>query len=376
MPSPYVYFDSAATAAPCDAAKDAVLRAFSDYGNPSSEHAAGMAARAMVENSRRVIASAIGCSPEELFFTSSGTEASSAVIWGLAKSRARAGKVILTTDSEHPSVREPLAALERDGFRIIRLSTRDGKLREAEVEEAARLPLAFATIMQANNETGAVYDLPMVRRILSRNGCDAPIHCDAVQSFLKLPNNRLPSFCDAATVSAHKVGGIKGAGALYIRKGLRVPPLILGGGQESGFRSGTEAVPAIAAFGAAVDAKARQADRLSRMEEIHSFLREAAAELGFPVHVPESRLPNILHLSVPGVKSSWTVNALSAKGICVSAGSACSSRKKDNPVLSAYGLTREEAETSIRISFTEETTKEECLILLDALREAALLKRS
>ncbi|MBP5231600.1 MAG: cysteine desulfurase [Clostridia bacterium] len=375
MPLPYVYFDSAATSAPCPEALDMLTRAASEYGNPSAEHCAGRAARALVEESREAVASAVGCSPEELFFTSSGTEASNTALFGLAKSRKRFGNVILTTDSEHPSVREPLKRLEEEGFRVLRLTTKNGRLDENEVREAARLPIAFVTIMQANNETGAVYDLRMVRRVLSDAGNGAPVHCDAVQSFLKIPNNRLPSFCDAATVSAHKIGGVKGAAALYVRKGIRIPALLLGGGQESALRSGTEAVPAIAAFGAAVRAKVLDPERLAVMEQTRAFLADALSNIGMKLHEPECRLPNLIHLSVPGVKSSWALNALSAKGICVSAGSACSSKKKDNPVLAAYGLPKEEAETSLRISFTENTTKDECLLLVGALREAAKLKR-
>ncbi len=376
LPSAYIYFDSAATTAPCREAVEALSCALQAYGNPSSGHCAGLEANRLLTESRETVSAAVGCSPDELLFFASGTEASNTALFGLAKTRKRFGNVILTTDSEHPSVREPLAALEKDGFRIVRLSTENGKLREGEIREACRLPLAFVSVMQANNETGAVYDLPLIKRVMASEGCSAPVHCDAVQSFLKIRNNRLPSFCDLATVSAHKVGGIKGAGALYVRKGIRLPPLLLGGGQENGLRSGTEAVPAIAAFAAAVRAKSNDPERIARMEEIHRNLSDALADRNIPYHLPESRLPNILHISIPGVPSSWTLNALSAKGICVSAGSACSSKnKKDNPVLAAYGLSKAEAESSIRLSFTENTTEEECRLLLDALSEAAKLKR-
>lgn len=373
----YLYFDSAATTAPCAEAEEALLSALRRYGNPSSGHCAGLDAKRLLEDSREAVASAVGCSPDEIRFFSSGTEASNTALFGLAKSRKRFGNVILTTDSEHPSVREPLNLLEQDGFRVLRLSTRNGMLDEREIREACKLPVAFVSVMQANNETGAVYDLPLIRRILQEEGCRAPVHCDAVQSFLKIRNNRLPAFCDVATLSAHKIGGMKGAAALYIRKEIRIPALLLGGGQESGLRSGTEAVPAIAAFGAAVRAKLRDGGRIAAMEVIHDRLADRLTKAGIRCHLPESRLPNILHISVPGVPSSWTLNALSAKRICVSAGSACSSRNiKDNPVLAAYGLTKEEAESSIRLSFTENTTEEECRLLCEALTEAAKLKRS
>lgn len=371
MPSSYIYFDSAATARPRPEALAALSEAVTAFGNPSSEHCAGRDAHALLERSREEIAGAVGCSPEEILFTSSGTESSNQAIRGLAKIRGRISRRILTTDSEHPSIREPLRELEKEGFEIIRLSTRNGVLDEQEVKNACASPLAFVTVMQANNETGAVYDLSMIRRILSMAGSDAPIHCDAVQSFLKIRNNRLPAFCDLATVSGHKIGGVKGAAALYLRKGIRIPALLAGGGQENNLRSGTENVPAIAAFGAAARACRKDAKRIEKMEATHAFLEERMRELGLPCHIPENHLPNILHICVPGVRSSWSLNALSAKGICVSAGSACSSKKKDNPVLTAYGLSKEEAETSLRISYTEETTKEDCLLLCEALKEAA-----
>ena len=371
----YLYFDAAATEMPCDEAKEAVLAAMEEYGNPSSGHCAGFASRELVEKARETVASAVGCAPEELYFTGSGTEASNIAIRGLAKLRGRISKTVLTTDSEHPSVREPLKALESEGFQILRLSTRNGVIPDEEIDEACRQPLAFVTVMQANNETGAVYDLMKIRRALADNGNDAPVHCDAVQSFLKIRRNRLPSFCDLATVSGHKVGGLKGTGALYVRKNIRIPALILGGGQEQGMRSGTENVPGIASFGAAVRAKASDPGRFERMERFHDELAEAVRAMGYVCHVPEAHLPNILHIQIPGVRSSWAVNALSAMRICVSAGSACSTKKKDNPVLTAYGLTREESETSLRISFTETADDADLHTLVEALKKIGEMKR-
>lgn len=377
---PYLYFDSAATAPPCAEALRAVSNAYEAYGNPSSLHVAGIQARRLLEEGRENLARVFRCDPSELLFTSSGTESNNQALFGLAKLRGKRARTILATDSEHPSVEQPLQALEAQGFSVIRLSTAGGVpdydgLKEALVRSA---PVAFVTIMQANNETGAWYDLPRVRRILDECGSDALLHCDAVQGFLKTDGDRLSACCDLVTLSAHKIGGVKGAGALYIGKRAHaLPAFLLGGGQEKGLRSGTENVAAIAAFGAAAVAANANKTRLPYLESLREEVLRQLQGSGLLFHLPERHLPNILHLSIPGVPSSWALNFLSERGICVSAGSACSARekKKGNRVLKAYGLPDQEIETSIRLSFSEHNTMEECRILCDALQDCAKLKR-
>lgn len=376
---PYLYFDSAATAPPCAEALSAVTTAYEAYGNPSSLHAAGLQARRLVEDGRAGLARAFRCDPGELFFTSSGTESNNQALFGLAKLRGKRARTVISTNSEHPSVENPLRALEEQGFTVIRLSTAGGVLDYDGLKEAlVQAPVAFVTVMQANNETGAVYDLPRVKRILEETGSDALLHCDAVQGFLKAEGDRLSACCDLVTLSAHKIGGVKGAGALYIGKRAHaLPPLLLGGGQENGMRSGTENVAAIAAFGAAAAAAIGRKDRLPYVASLREEVLRRLQDSGLLFHLPERHLPNILHLSIPGVPSSWALNFLSGRGICVSAGSACSARekKKGNPVLKAYGLPDKEIETSLRISFSEQNTMEECAVLCDALRDCAKLKR-
>ena len=374
----YLYFDSAATAMPKEYAKEAALRAISEYGNPSSRHGAGVAAKRLVEDAREQVAKALRCQGKEITFVSSGTEANNQAIFGLAKARQKRSNRILTTDSEHPSVEEPLKALEAQGFRVIRISTRGGVLDEEQLKKELESPVAFVTMMGANNETGAVYDLPRVRRLMTAAGCDAPFHADCVQAFLKTENQKYASVCDLVTISAHKIGGLKGAGALYVSSKIRnLPPYLLGGGQENGMRSGTENVPAIAAFGAAAEACIKDNTRQEKLSALRQQVIEGLEGSGIILHIPPVSLPGILHISIPGVLSSWALNALSAKGICVSAGSACSAgeKKKGNRVLSAYGLPEKEIETSLRLSFDTYNTKEECALLCDALRECAKLKR-
>ena len=373
--SEYLYFDSAATTKPCKQALDAVARAYEEYGNPSSLHGAGLAAKAMLDEARRQVARAIRCTPEELIFTGSGTEATNQALFGLASLRGKRSKKIITTDSEHPSVEECMKALEERGFRVVRLSTKGGVLDVAQLKEELAEPVAFLSIMQANNETGAVYDVSAVRRAMTAARCDAPLHCDNVQGFLKLPGSRLASECDLMTVSAHKIGGVKGVGALYVKKGIHLPPYLLGGGQEGGLRSGTENVAAIAAFGAAAEAACADRERVSYIRSLRDETEAILTEMGIPCHVPPVHLPNILHIHLPGVPGSWALNSLAAKNICVSQGSACSARKKGSRVLTAYGLNEDEILSSLRISFCENNTKEECAALCEALQEAAHLQK-
>ena len=373
-----LYFDAAATAPPVEEALEAAGQAYTAYGNPSSLHGEGLSAKHLVDKAREQVASALRCKPERITFVSCGTEANNQAIFGLAKIRGKRAKKIITTDSEHPSVEEPMKALEKEGFTVVRLSTKGGVLDPDQLKAELREPVAFLSIMRANNETGAVYDLAGVRKVMTLCGTDAPLHCDGVQGFLKIENDRLASFCDLVTLSAHKIGGLKGAGALYISEKIRnLPPYLLGGGQENGLRSGTENVPAIAAFGAAAEKAAKDKERLSYLASLREKVVGELEDSGIRLHIPPVHLPNILHISIPGVLSSWALNALSAKGICVSAGSACSARekKKGNRVLSAYGLPTEEIETSLRISFDISNTEEDCALLCEALRDCAKLKR-
>lgn len=375
MPN-YIYFDSAATAPPLEEAVAAATKAYTEYGNPSSLHGAGLAAKHLIDESRTRVARAFHCEEKQLTFVSSGTEANNQVLFGLAKTRRKRAAKIISTDSEHPSVEEPLKALEEQGFTVVRLSTQNGVLDTERLKKELQEPVAFVSIMRANNETGAVYDLGLVRRILDASESDAPLHCDAVQGFLKVENDRLASVCDLVTLSAHKIGGLKGAGALYLSPRIRnLPAYLLGGGQEGGLRSGTENVAAIAAFGAAAETAANDQNRLPYLTSLREQVIASLQDSGIVLHIPEKHLPNILHISIPGVLSSWALNLLSAKNICVSAGSACSARekKKGNRVLSAYGLPAKEIETSLRLSFSPSNTREECAILCDALKECAKL---
>lgn len=368
-----IYFDSAATSVPCQAARDAFFDAATEYGNPSSLHKAGMRALELMVNARRDVADALCVTPEEVIFTAGGTEGNNTAVFGLAEQRKRHSLRIVTDDSQHPSVAEPLAELEKRGFEIITVGTVGGELDLSAMEKALSLPTSLVCLMQVNNETGAHYDLKAARQLVDRSGSGALIHCDAVQGFLKVADgSEIKQYCDTASVSAHKIGGFKGVGALYVKKGLRLKPYILGGGQEKGLRSGTENVPGICAFSAAAR-YASQCDP-SHTKELFDFTSGRLAErlgdrIGF--HIPKNRTDHILSVSVFGVKSEVMLNALSEKGIFVSAGSACSSKKKGSRVLKAFGLSDREIDCTLRISFGPHNTQEECALLCDSIAEVA-----
>lgn len=366
------YFDHAATDIPREEAIAAANDAFNRFGNPGSLHKAGIDAKNIIDGARKKVASALRCNPSEVIFTGGGTESNLTAIFGIAKARAKRSKTIVTTDSEHPSVAMPINALEEEGYKVIRLSTRDGKIDMEELKNALSEPVALVSVMLVNNETGAEYDIAAIRKEIDRSGCGALFHIDAVQGFLKTKDrNLIKKNADTASIAAHKVGGIKGIGALYIKNGVKIPPFILGGGQEGGMRSGTENVPAIAAFGAAC--KAFDESEIAHFEELNDYtvglLKNSGLEVVF--RLPEKRSKAILSISVKGARSEVTLNALSNSGFCVSAGSACSAKRGGSTVLEAYGATKDEVGTALRISFGRENTKEDCEKLVENIENIA-----
>lgn len=337
----------------------------------------------MVERARREVASALGVSapkPGELIFTASGTESDNLAILGTARAKSRrTANRILTTDSEHPAVREPLAALEREGFSIVRLSTKGGKIDLDEAVSAMDEHLFMISMMLVNNETGARYPLEQIFSAARRLAPQAILHTDAVQGFLKVPFSVKSLGADLITVSAHKIHGPKGVGALWINPALltakRITPIVFGGGQESGYRSGTENTIGIEGFGAAAAAGAYTlASDIARMRKLRDGLFDRLA-----LAVPEVRpnrpvgesAPHIVSLTLPRIKSETMLNHLSGAGICVSAGSACSThaKNKTSSALLAFGLAPAEADSTIRVSLSAATTEEELNRFVDALAE-------
>ena len=365
------YFDNSATTRPCPEAVEAAQRVMTDlWGNPSSLHAAGNEAKAVIDDSREAVAEKLHCAPEEIFFTSGGTESDNLAVFGAAEKMKRLGKRIVSTEAEHPAVYEALAKLENEGFEVVRLKLDSrGKISESDLYDAVTADTILISIMAINNETGSVMPFESAKRAAMRAKSPALIHCDAVQAFGKI--NLRPVACgiDLMTVSSHKIHGIKGAGALYVSKKVKILPRVFGGEQEMKLRPGTEAVPAIAAFGAAVKALPDTEKELEKMKELRAFMLGGFENIGgIVVNSPEDASPYVTNISIPGIKSEPMLNFLSSKGICVSAGSACSKGKKSK-VLKEMGLDEKRLESPLRISFSRYTTKEEISCLCEMIAQ-------
>lgn len=371
-----IYLDNSATTPLSIAAKQAIQDVMEHYGNPSSLHSLGQNAERILETAREQVLRGLGFRPRQkegtLVFTSCGTEATSLALFGTAHAKERrTANRILTTDSEHPSVARVMEQLEKEGFEVIRIPTRNGVLDREAVRNALDRPIFMASFMLVNNETGAIYPVGEMFRMIKQKYPDAVTHCDAVQGFMKIPFSPSTLCADLITVSAHKVHAPKGIGALYIANSLlkakKIVPFLLGGGQENGLRSGTENVLGIAAFGASVaDLQEHKTENSEYMAELRCYAEDALNGLNLRINQPaDAYLPHIINITLPDIKSETMLHALSADGIFVSSGSACSSHSHHpSDSLLAFGLSAHEADCSLRISLSPYNTKAD----IDALR--------
>ncbi len=380
-----VYFDNSATTALCPAARAAMLSVMDEiWGNPSSRHTMGTAAHAVLKRAREQVLSSLGIrggKDENLIFTASGTEADNLAITGTAHAkRALAGGKIITSDSEHPAVLRTVEALEAEGFRAAYIPTKHGVFDMEQFRREMTRDTFLVTVMLVNNETGAVNDIRAISDYAKSVNPDCIVHTDAVQGYLKIPFIPTSLGADLVTVSAHKIHGPKGVGALYVSpymcKRRAVSPIIFGGGQEGGFRSGTENLPGIAGFGAAAAEGAASMDAdIAHMtalrDRLSAMLAEEPALSGIAVNVPQSeaRAPHIVSLRMPKIKSETMLNFLSGKGIALSSGPACSAQSgRISSALLCFGLSEAEADTTLRISLCADNTEEELTALCDALK--------
>ncbi len=367
-----IYFDYAATTPVRSEAIAAMLDALGQFGNPSSRYEFGREAARRVKEHRDAVAEAFGCSPSELFFTSCGTEGDNWAIRRGVELNRRRGKHIVTTAIEHAAVLETCKELELQGYEVTYLKPdRAGRVAPEQLAAALRPDTALVSMMLVNNETGAV--LPVSDCVKAVNAFNPAIlfHCDAVQGFLKTPKTLAKLGADLVTISGHKVGAPKGIGALYIKKGVRLPPLVTGGGQEEGLRSGTEATAQIAAFAAAVRAGAADSARLERTAAIKEYtlakLKEALPKLEV---ISAGDVPHICAITLPGYKSEVVVRVLGDRGVCVSSGSACH-KGRPSHVFAAMNLPKPWLDGALRLSFSPESTREEADALAAALRDAS-----
>ena len=368
----WAYLDNSATTAVCRAAADKAYEMMTAcWGNPSSLHTAGFEAEREMEAARSAVAGLLVAAPDTLTFSSGGTEANNLAIFGAAAAKARGGRHIVTTAMEHPSVAAACGQLEKEGWEVTRLvPDGSGCAPLSALEAALRPDTMLVSMMLVNNETGAILPVeeaaPLVRRLAPR----ALLHCDAVQAFGKLPIRVRPMDVDLLTVSGHKIHAPKGCGALYVKKGVRILPRAFGGGQERGLRPGTEATPAIAAFGAAAAAVPELAGQRARFEELmNRLLAGLERQEEILLHRPARHAPYILNLSVPGIRSETLLHFLAQRGVYVSSGSACS-RGKSSPVLAALGLPPAEIDSALRVSLSRDNDEEDIDRFLAGVEEA------
>ncbi len=364
------YLDYAATApAPGFVAEAMVRELTEDFGNPSAQYALGRSARDRMEARRETVAAALGCKKEQLTFTSCGTEGDNWAIRAALWQNRRLGRHIITTAVEHSAVLNCLKSLEAEGYQVTYLKPdRQGHITAAQVARALRADTALISVMLVNNETGNRLPVEEIAALLQ--GRDTLLHTDAVQGFLKVPFTAKTLGADLITLSAHKIGGPKGIGALYIGPRLPLPkPLLYGGGQERDLRPGTEATAQIAGFAAAVEHwQANLASCRAHLSALRAAALERLMTIPGLVEIGDGAAPHILSVSLPGYPSQNIVTDLGEQGICISAGSACH-RGRASHVLTAMGLDRRTAAGAIRISFGPENSLDDVAALAEALAE-------
>ncbi len=347
-----------------------------DWANPSALYGFGIDAAKKLRAARGQVAAALGAEPDRVFFTSGGTEADNWALLGAANRFGKKNKHIVSTAIEHHAILNTLKALESQGYEVTYLQPdSDGQITLDALRTALRKDTFLVSIMMVNNEVGSVMPIAQMAKLTHKLCPDAIFHTDAVQGFLKVPFQAKTLGADLISVSSHKVHGPKGAGALYISPRLKsFPPLMLGGGQESGMRSGTEATPAIFGFAAACEAVSKTFTQDTQQEK--ALLDSLIVQLSQLDEVKingNHAAPHILSLSIPGVPTQNTINLLQDTGICVSAGSACAKGHRSH-TLTAMGLSPEIMDGAFRISLSRETTQEDIDSLLAAIRQVLAWK--
>lgn len=366
-----IYLDNSSTTAVCDTAVKYINEALISYGNPSSLHIMGMDAEDRLNLTRSAVAKMLSCREDEVFFTGSGTESNNTAIFGAVAARKKRGNRIITTTIEHPSVLKVFEKLENEGFDVVYLKPqKDGKINVDELDNAVNERTILISIMLVNNEIGSIQPVRAAREAIIKNNAPALLHCDAVQAFGKIKCSVKDLGVDLLSASGHKINGPKGVGVLYKAKNAHILPLILGGGQENGLRSGTESVPLIAGLLGAIEELPTSEKFLSDMKKLSDYAKEKLCALNFvKINSPVDALPSVLNISVLGYRSETLLHFLERKNIFVSSGSACA-KGKGSYVLHEIGLPQNEIDSALRISFGRFNTCSDVDALCDALCEA------
>ena len=367
-----IYLDHAATTPVPKEVADAMYDVLvNQFGNPSSQYAMGLDMKKQVESWRKTIADALGCDSKQLYFTSCGTESDNWAISAACWQNRRVGKHIVTTAVEHSAVRETCKWLEQQGYEVTYISPDGrGNISAEQVLEAVRPDTALVSVMLVNNELGTVYPVSEIAAGLKKKNPQTLLHTDAVQAFMKVPCSAKTLGADFIALSAHKIGGPKGIGALYISPRVRNPkPLLSGGSQENGLRGGTESTAQIAGFAKAVELRQKGlSEKLAHMAEIKAYAIEQLSLIPDLQLISDGTAPHVLSVSLVGWPSQNIVNDLSGQGICISAGSACHQGKPSH-VIATLKLPKKVSGGVIRLSFGPETTKEEIDACVAALKQ-------
>ena len=370
-----IYLDNSATTKPCIQAVEAMTKALTEgWGNPSALYGFGIETARALRIARHQVAAAMGAEPERVFFTSGGTEADNWAIFGSVKRLGKRGKHLITTAIEHHAILNCFKELEAQGFDVTYLQPDEkGRVTVEELKNALRPDTIFVSVMMVNNEVGSVMPIGQMAKITHRLCPDAIFHTDAVQGFLKIPFQAKTLGADLISVSSHKIHGPKGAGALYISPKLKFfPPLLLGGGQEGGYRSGTEGTPSIFGFAAAAEGVSKTfREDISREKELISHLAERLSALPGVTINGAHEAPHILSIAIPGVPTQNSINILQDADICVSAGSACAKGHRSH-VLTAMGIDPKIIDSTFRVSLCRDTTQEELEALAKTIEEKIL----
>lgn len=374
-----VYLDNSATTMPCEKAIQNINVALTEnWANPSSLYDLGFRAQLLVDSTRKAVSALLKCREDEVYFTGSGTESNNTALLGAAESRKKRGKRIVTTAVEHPSVLETIKKLQADGFEVIFLKPQaNGVVSADDLRSAINQNTILVSIMLVNNETGAIQPVKEAASIIKSVGAPALLHCDGVQAFGKMPINLNDLGVDLFSASGHKIHGPKGVGVLYVKKGVTIKPLLIGGGQEKNMRSGTESVPLIYGLKGAIDNLGNTNENLKKQKELWSYAKETLLDTGFiKINSSDDVLPYVLNISVEGYRSETLLHFLESQGIYVSSGSACA-KGEGSYVLNEMGFDRKRIDSALRISFSRYNIKEDVESLKSAIITATQkLRRS
>jgi len=368
-----IYLDNSATTRVSAKASGKALEVMREsFGNPSSLHSLGFEAEQIVKNAKKNLASALGCREGEIFFTSGGTEANNIAILGTAQANIRRGNKLVISAVEHSSVIEAAEHLSQNGFEVIRIKPEsDGSISPQKVANAVDDKTILVSLMLSNNELGTIYDVATAGAGARRKNPKVIVHCDAVGAFGKIPVHTGRLGVDLLTVSAHKIHAPKGCGALFIKKGTKISPIMFGGEQQNKMRVGTESTPLIAAFSEALnEAVNNMPQNYAKVKELRNELVSGLLKIeNIIINSPENALPYVVNFSTKQIKSETLIHFMEKKDIFVSGGSACSKGKKSH-VLVAHSFDDKVIDTAIRVSFSADNSKEDVCAFLDALKEA------